>query len=501
MGQEHVNQIKKRKNGFDREKDMETASSAGVAEQDMQAAVKSYIDGFCYLPDSRKQQMWNNIRRRQARKLRRPVKKVLSAASVFACIVFVGGIGADAASGGKVVESIQKLCGMEPESAEIIENMTPEAQVYAPPLLECNKERAIFATSRGIVVYSREEKEILAVIDLQAIGCNYFTTDSIETKVTIDGSAIRVFNVKKESARPQGKCYSYDLPAKREKKDEILELEPSVVEEAGDFLAAQWEEKMGKNYRDTFGQISEAAQKWESGKDGEVKYSEQSVEWEESGKKMSACLLLFETEGKSQQYKLYIWEQDTGKSFEEALETDIPKEASKLNSQADGLPEFAYTGKDEIMKAVCDYMQWQSIPDESRQPETVEIPAPIIYGTVKAGSRLKVFGNFWSFTYYKNGNVLENDAGGEMPACIHLKKANGSYQVVKVEKTGDGAEYQKGIEKFCKGRPDIYRKYFDEDNQILREKIRKELIEQYVSDNQLAIKYYHDYGWDPVPLD
>lgn len=32
------------------------------------------------------------------------------------------------------------------------------------------------------------------------------------------------------------------------------------------------------------------------------------------------------------------------------------------------------------------------------------------------------------------------------------------------------------------------------------EQIRKKLIKQYVSDNQLDIRYYHDYGWDPVEL-
>ena len=69
-----------------------------------------------------------------------------------------------------------------------------------------------------------------------------------------------------------------------------------------------------------------------------------------------------------------------------------------------------------------------------------------------------------------------------------------------MDETGDGERYQKGIEEFCKGHPDIYQKYFDEGNQKMLEQIRKKLIKQYVSDNQLDIRYYHDYGWDPVEL-
>ncbi len=88
-----------------------------------------------------------------------------------------------------------------------------------------------------------------------------------------------------------------------------------------------------------------------------------------------------------------------------------------------------------------------------------------------------------------------------MPACIHLKKENGDWQVVQVERTGDGAYYQSGIEKFCEGYPEIARKFFDFDtNEKRREQIRKKLVKQYVKDNGLDIRYYHDFGWDPVEL-
>ena len=34
--------------------------------------------------------------------------------------------------------------------------------------------------------------------------------------------------------------------------------------------------------------------------------------------------------------------------------------------------------------------------------------------------------------------------------------------VVRVQKTGDGAYYEKGIRKFCQGYTDMYQKFFED---------------------------------------
>ena len=59
---------------------------------------------------------------------------------------------------------------MQPESVEILLNKTPEADVYAPPLLDCDQNRVIFANSRGMVIYDRQQQAVHATIDLQDIG-------------------------------------------------------------------------------------------------------------------------------------------------------------------------------------------------------------------------------------------------------------------------------------------------------------------------------------------
>lgn len=474
--------------------------SSDPPERMIKNTIRSYIDG-CQLTDDTRRQIWQKIHQKETRRGRVPLRKVLGAAAVFVCILFVGGMGVDAAGGGKVAQSIQRtireICGMAPESAEIIKNMTPEAEVYAPPLLECSDKRLIFATSRGMVIYDRTKERVAATIDLQKTDCRYFRAETLSTKVMIDGDRLRIFNTKDQKV--QGDCFEYDLSVLKTQTDTVVNLEPAKVHKAPDRLSDQWEETMAGRYLESFGNVDERTmEQWQNDENGNIKYSELSVAWQSSGQRMFSCLLLVKDI-----YQLYTWEPDSGKSQVTDLQMEIPEEVDKVQEDRNILPRFVYTGGDAVMKAVCEYLVETTSKEDGygHSQQYVVIPAPLIHETVREKEELKVFGNFWSFSYYRNGNTLENEAGGEMPACIHLKKENGDWQVVQVERTGDGAYYQSGIEKFCEGYPEIARKFFDSDtNEKRREQIRKKLVKQYVKDNGLDIRYYHDFGWDPVEL-
>ncbi len=498
------------KNGRTDKKNIDEKGQICEEEQNLREAIQFYVDAN-ELADDVKQQLWNALqckKRKKGLQAHIPVRKG-TAAAVLACVLFAGGIGVNSASGDKVADtiyraggdkilsSIRKICGIEPESAEIIQNMTPESEVYAPPLLECTKRRAIFATSRGMVIYDRKQERIAATVDLQKIGCNYFTTQSLRTKVLIDGDWMRIFNCKEETV--QGDCYSYDLSALKGKEGAIVNLEPSEVKKAEDTLPAQWEETMARHYRDTFDNApQETMEQWEEDRKKNIKYSEQAVVNQSSGKNRFTCLLL-----SGDEYQLYTWVPETGEDTVETLQmiSENMEGAAIASQEKNALPPFAYSGDDPVMKAVCDYLVEREKLDSRKTQNDVMIPGIVIHDTVEEKDTLKVFGNFWTFIYYRNGNTLEENGGGEMPACMHLKKKHGAYQVVDVEETGDGEYYQKGIAQFCEGYPEIYEKFFDFDRGMeQREKSRKKLIRQYVTDNQLDIQYYHDFGWDPVEL-
>lgn len=131
----------------------------------------------------------------------------------------------------------------------------------------------------------------------------------------------------------------------------------------------------------------------------------------------------------------------------------------------------------------------------------VFIPAPVVLDTVSEGNTLVVFCFMDGYGYYRNGNTLNCESGGCSAARLKLEKQeDGTYKVVEHLTAGDGSDYGEDIESFCKGYPVSERMYFRDDISKLREDIRRELIRMYVENNGLDIRYYKDYGWDPVEL-
>lgn len=472
-------------------------------ESELKNEIQFYVSSFI-LSDKDKENMWNTIHDMRGKKSYAMVKRMFRiSAAVFVCVMLFG-IGINVASKGRVAEVIREFCGMQQESVQIIGNTTPESENYAPPLLFCDQSYVIFANSRGMVIYNRERERVTATIDLQEISCNYFTADTIMTKVIVDGKKIIVFNVQvegKESTVPNGKnkkvqgdCYVFELTEPSD-QDTVWCLKP--VEKTKDqSLPEWWEKKMSGCYVDTFEELgAETVERWsKEEKQENLRYSEESVRWSsDKGENYISCLLM-----KKSGYQLYTVNTATGESENEPLSITLSEEAVWQNETANTLPKYVYTGKDMKLKAICDYL----VENETEEEEYPLIPAPLIYDTIKEDGVWKVFGNFWYFYYYKNGNTLEEKGGSEMPACFHLKKVHGAYTVVKVERPrGGGAKYVEGIRKFCKGHPEVYKKFFRNVKDIdKRDKIQKKQIKQYVKDNQLDVKQYHAYGWDPVEL-
>ena len=165
------------------------------------------------------------------------------------------------------------------------------------------------------------------------------------------------------------------------------------------------------------------------------------------------------------------------------------------------LPAFSYSGDDAIMATLCEYLnQLDAQNMYAHEANSVYIPTPVIYGTEKSGDDIYVFCDLWSFWYYRNGNTLECESGGSAPARLLLhpdSDAASGYEVIEDLRTGDGSEYAAGIKKFCEGFPGMADRYFHSEKSDTDD-IRTELIRMYVQYNDLDIKYYKDYGWDPV---
>ena len=132
----------------------------------------------------------------------------------------------------------------------------------------------------------------------------------------------------------------------------------------------------------------------------------------------------------------------------------------------------------------------------------VSIPCPIIVAEDESNKDdIRIWGDFWMFNYDLNGDTLECASGGSYPGCLHVKDVLDDprgYVVTDFEIVGDGSDFTPTAKK-------IFGKYYDKFIKIQsddkeRDKVRAQIIANYVSENSLDIKAFKDYGWDPVKL-
>ena len=125
-------------------------------------------------------------------------------------VCLLTGVGVNAATDGALLDSIREFCGLPVQQKKAAdEGLKLKNEVYAPELAGCSEKYVVFANERALIVYGRQEKKLLAALDLQAMDCNYFNTDSIHTRVLLQKDTIYIFNEKKEQQPTQ--MYVYDL--------------------------------------------------------------------------------------------------------------------------------------------------------------------------------------------------------------------------------------------------------------------------------------------------
>ena len=457
----------------------------------------------------------------------------------------------------KIQASIHRLLSDEDKQIAS-ETVTLPIQVYASDLVGIDEHYILLANERGLLIYDRSQGEITAVLDLQQMECNYLNANSIATRIFMDGDKLYLFNETGIEQRA-GKMESDSLPefayicdlsmlsaqTAREDAEAVngeqnlnANLTSDEISDSAGYLACTtdteeiraiydlWSDYAKTRIHDTFDSFyGSDFLNQDNEKFNDMSYSRNSLSWsDKSGENMLSCLVVYG----NTDYELYTMHADgtltcetldltvktnedgndpnhsTGNSAQTTDGQDNNGQTDDSSHTENTLPVFSYTGDDAVLATICAYMMES---DESQgyyrsSEASVYIPAPVIYGVKQKDDDLMVFCNLWNFVYYQNGNTLECESGGESPARLRLHPdadAPGGYQVIEDLRTGDGSEYDKGIKEFCKGYPGMARKYFDYE-ETDREEARTALIRMYVKNNDLDIKYYKDYGWDPVPV-
>jgi hypothetical protein len=425
-----------------------------------------------------------------------------AAAAAALLLVACSGAGINAATDGQFFTAIREWVKIPDSSSEII-NQAEQMdnigiEVYTSDILYLDEKLLVFGNLRGLIVYDLSAEEVLGTIDLQAIDCIYFNADTKQTCVVMDGDVLAVFN--EENGSPFGNYYTFVL----EKTDDLA-LEPATAGNDPDTIqqyAGLWSAQQ-ENMCDTFDQFCRfdelesiffGDEKRES-----VMYSGQSIRWTDAagGENISFLVL------KDESYVMYTYQESTRQFTQTALRLVGTESESAVTeqdaTQPEGLPEFIYTGDDEAVAAIISYLREQN--RYAIEKTGVWIPEFVIFKEVEKNGETLVFGSFWAENFVQNGTILESTGGGEYPACIHLKKGTSGYEVTDIENAGDGADYSKDIKAFTKGYLGLYSKYMDMDQiKKKRDEALKQNLQSYIQMYGLGIRYYKEFGWDPVDI-
>ena len=127
------------------------------------------------------------------------------------------------------------------------------------------------------------------------------------------------------------------------------------------------------------------------------------------------------------------------------------------------------------------------------------IPIVSIIGTDDSNaSDILVWGDFWVLNYNGEGDTLKAASGGNYPGLIHLKKDGDEYEVVKMDTVADGGNFESSAKEIFGDKYDAFMKVNGDSE--AREKLRAEIIANFVKANGLNFTKYQDEGWDPVDI-
>ncbi len=193
-------------------------------------------------------------------------------------------------------------------------------------------------------------------------------------------------------------------------------------------------------------------------------------------------------------------------SSTETIEEDISATAGSVEQEEapaeegdalTSLPQYEYPDKDSVYYAVNKHL----VEVVAAVYEKSDVSIPVVREVAIDESNPEdviVYGDFDIYNYDLDGDTLMTASGGNYPGAMHLKKTDDGYEVTSFDVCEDGSAWNASAKK-------IFGEYFDKFMEIQpddenRQKVRIETIAQYVEANNLPIKQYQDFGWDPVMI-
>lgn len=127
------------------------------------------------------------------------------------------------------------------------------------------------------------------------------------------------------------------------------------------------------------------------------------------------------------------------------------------------------------------------------------IPSPLILEVDESDpGDIKVWGDFRVYNYVQSGDTLKTVSGGSHPGLLHIKKADGKFEVTDFNAVADGADNIPSAERIFKDKFDAFQKMVSDEAD--REEVRNRAIAAYALKHDLDVTVYQDFGWDPEEI-
>lgn len=161
---------------------------------------------------------------------------------------------------------------------------------------------------------------------------------------------------------------------------------------------------------------------------------------------------------------------------------------------------YGYAGEDPVEAAVYQYMVEQMTANFDVPEGAVSIPVVQIVSTStdEESGDVHALGEFEIMNYEIDGDTLKMISGGSYPGDMTLIQVGSGYSATDLKVCEDGGNFEESAKEIFGDSYDDFIKVQADDQ--AREKLRGEIIAEYVRANGLEVTKYQDEGWDPVDI-
>ena len=170
-----------------------------------------------------------------------------------------------------------------------------------------------------------------------------------------------------------------------------------------------------------------------------------------------------------------------------------------LPARAEGaaLPPFDCGDGEPMMAAVCDYLLKEL--GAGFEPADAAIPFATILETDDADpGDVRVWGLFGLFNYTLRNTTLMEESGCVLSGLLHLRAADGAFEVTSAEWPEDGEGNSEDEERIFSARPGLLEQLDAAKEDLATAQLQS--ISDYVNRNGLPVTQYQGFGWAPVAL-